>query len=291
MLLVSCLAGPALIGVCAISAGPAGHETTMLRLRFDWLGTHLENLRGTRVICPEVVKSKVVVILLGWAASRVKSLERFAGIYSRIGIPVVCAAPPLPEIWFESLGNVKAKKLLDPFNKSLDAQCSVVLHLFSGAGFTFLPTIIEELRQPNSKLQLSGLVFDSGPALFSLRSGLAAAKLMHQQGGYSRLAYYSSCVGGVVVNAIVGRKRRSSMRAVLDNPAIRVPQLYLYSAVDTVALVHEVEREMELQASRGVDVSSHKWSDTVHVRHFREYPEEYTTQVHNFLNKLSFIVD
>ena len=255
------------------------------------LGKHLANLQDARVVCPEAVKSKGVVILLGWAASRVKSLERYADIYSRIGVPVVCSAPSLPEIWFESLGNVKAKKLLDPLNKSLDEQCSVVLHLFSGAGFTFLPTIVEELRHTNSKLQLSGLVFDSGPAWFGLRSGLAAAKLMHQQGGYSRLAYYSSCAGGVVVNAIVGRSRRRSMRAVLDDPAIRVPQLYLYSAIDTVALVDEVEREMKLQANRGVDVSSHQWSDTVHVRHFREHPEEYTAQVHNFLDKLSFTVD
>jgi len=254
------------------------------------LGTHLANLQDTRVVCPEVVKSRGIVILLGWAVSRVKSLERFADIYAGIGVPVVCSAPSLPEIWFESRGNVKAKKLLDPLNGFVDEQCSIVLHLFSGAGFTFLPTIIEELRQRSSKLQLSGLVFDSGPVWFSLRSGVAAAKLMHQQGGYSRLAYYSSCAGGVVVNAVMGRKRRSSMRTVLDNPAIRVPQLYLYSTVDTVALVDEVEREMALQASRGVDVSSHKWSDTVHVRHFREHPEEYTTQVHNFLNKLSFTV-
>jgi len=252
---------------------------------------HLAKLRGTRLVCPDEVKSEGIVILLGWAASRVKSLERYADIYSRIGVPVVCSAPSLAEVWFETFGNVKAKKLLCPLNKSLDKQCPVVLHLFSGAGFTFLPTIIEELKQSNSKLQLSGLVFDSGPAEFSLRSGMAAAKLMHQQGGYSRLAYYSSCAGGVVVNAVVGGKRRSSMRAVLDNPAVRVPQLYLYSAVDTVALVDEVEREMQLQVSRGVDVSSHRWSDTTHVRHFREHPEEYTTQIHNFLNKLSLTVD
>lgn len=227
-------------------------------------------------------------MLLGWTGSRIKSVAKYASIYSELGIPCVCVAPTLAEVWLERYGNAKAKNILRSMDDSLEEGCGVLLHLFSGASSTFLPAVVEKVANKETQLHISGVVFDSAPVLFSLRSGLAAAKLMKQQGGYGPLTYYASCAGGIVVNAIVGNKRRKSMRAALDHPVIQVPQLYLYSSIDTVALVDDVEDEIALQVSRGTDVSRYCWNGSQHVKHFIEYPEEYALQINKFLHKLNY---
>ena len=244
-----------------------------------------------KVVNPRVLRSKGIVVLLGWTASRIKSIAKYANIYSELGMPCICVAPSLPEVWFASRGNAKAKKVLKGVEEISEEGSGIVLHLFSGSSTTFLPTFIKDLTNKDSKHRLSGIVFDSGPVSFSVRPGIAAAKLMRQQGGFGPLAYYASCTGGIVVNGVLGIIRRRSMRAMFDHPVmLQIPQLYLYSSSDSVALVEDIEDEMRLQVSRGVDVSSHCWHGSEHVRHFLEYPEEYTSQVNNFIHKLGLAV-
>eukprot|EP00798_Chlamydomonas_sp_ICE-L_P023313 gene23313-30553_t len=60
------------------------------------------------------------------------------------------------------------------------------------------------------------------------------------------------------------------------NRAPFCPQLYLYSDADPLIPASEVERYMKIQASarslesRGVEVSSYKWTDSGHCEHFRK---------------------
>ena len=245
----------------------------------------------TKVVNPTTLRSKGVVVLLGWTSSRIKSVLKYANIYKELGVPAICAAPSIPEVWFSSYGSTKAKKLLKSAEENSEERSGVVLHLFSGASTTFLPTFIKDLTSKDGKLRLSGVIFDSGPVSFSVRPGLAAAKLMRQQGGFGPLAYYATCTTGIMVSSVVGRTRRKSMREMFDHLAmLQIPQLYLYSSSDSVALREDIEDEIRLQVSRGVDVSSHCWHATEHVRHFLEYPEEYTSQINQFMHKLHFIV-
>ena len=251
----------------------------------------LNYIPNFKVVSPRSLHSDGVVILLGWAGSRTKALVRYANIYSELGIPGVCMAPTLSEVWLASYGNAKAKKILSGLEESAEEGCGIILHIFSGAGFTCLPTIIKEITSKDSKFHLSGIVFDSSPVPFNLRSGLAAANLMRKQAGFGPLTYYASCTGGIMVNSIFGSTRRRNMRAVLDHHTLlQVPQLYLYSSSDTVALVDEVEDEIQLQVSRGADVSSCRWNDSEHVKHFIQHPEEYSLQISKFIHKLQFVV-
>lgn len=38
------------------------------------------------------------------------------------------------------------------------------------------------------------------------------------------------------------------------------------------------------QATRGVEIFSHKWEDSGHCEHYRRYPHEYAFQVSQFTN-------
>lgn len=224
-------------------------------------------------------------MLLGWTASRMKTLKKYSDIYRELGIRSVSVTPSLPQVWFASHGNAKAKKVLKCVEENSEEGSGVVLHLFSGSSITFLPTFLKHLH-------LSGIIFDSGPVSFSIGPGLTAAKLMRRQGiDVGLLAYYASCTAGVMVNVAVGRTRRKSMRAMLDHPAmLQIPQLYLYSSSDSVVSAEDIEDEMKLQVNRGVDVSSHCWHGSEHVRHFLEYPEEYKSQVNTFMHKSGLLV-
>ena len=241
---------------------------------------------------PRVSRSKGIVVLLGWTASRMKAVRKFSDIYSELGIPTICVAPSLLQVWLASYGNAKAKKMLKSVEENSEEGSGVVLHLFSGTSNTFLPTFVKHLTDKNSKQHLSGVIFDSGPVSFSIGPGLAGAKLVRQQSvGVGALTYYTSCTTGVVISAVVGRTRRKSMRATLNHPVmLQVPHLYLYSSSDSVVSPEDIEDEMKLQVNRGVDVSSHRWHGSEHVRHFLEYPEEYKSQIDKFMHKSGLLV-
>lgn len=248
---------------------------------------------GVCFVSPKVTTvnstSKGIVLLFGWASSTVKSVMKYGRVYSEIGVPSVCTATPISVMWLKSSGDIRTKKVLDALNDSIEDFCPLIIHFFSGAVFTYLPALVELLStQKYNKLQLSGIVFDSAPTSYSFRTGVAAAKLIKQQGGCNSLTYCAFTAVNVSANALTGWKRRRNMRSALDHPIVKVPQLYLYSNADTVTLKEEVEGEMLRQSSRGVDVSSHRWSDSGHVRHLANYPDQYSFQVQSFLNKVSF---
>ena len=252
---------------------------------------NLFSATSCKVVNPRVLRSKGIVLLLGWTGSRIKTITKYANMYSELGVPSISAAPALPEVWFVSHGSAKAKEMLKGVEENSEEGSGVVFHFFSGSNTTFLPTFMKELTNKDSKRHLSGIIFDSGPESFSARSGLAAAKLVKQQGKIGPLGYYAACTGGLTVNAVLGRIRRRSMRAMLDHPAmLQIPQLYLYSSTDSVTSMEDVEDEMRLQVSRGADVSSHCWHGSEHVRHFLEYPEEYTSQIDKFIHKSGLVV-
>ena len=244
------------------------------------------------IVNPRVLRSKGIVVILGWTASRAKTMKKYANIYSELGVPCICAAPSMPQVWFASYGSAKAKKMLKGVEENSEEGSGVVLHLFSGSSTTFLPTFIKDLTNKDSKHHLSGIIFDSAPASYSARSGIAAARIIKQQGiDVNPLVYYASYAAGVTVTAIVGKTRRKSLRDVLDHPAmLQVPQLYLYSSSDSVIPMEYIEDEMRLQVSRGADVSSNCWHDSEHVRHFLKYPEEYTSQINKFMHKSGLLV-
>ena len=163
------------------------------------------------------------------------------------------------------------------------------MHLFSGAGNTVFPKLVEEVAKPNgllnTKIKPSCIIFDSAPALFSHKSGMQAARLLYQQGGFNYLAYSASRLIGGTVNAFIGSRKRSELTSALQSPLLAVPQLYLYSTADSVCRSEWVESVITGQREKGRETESFRWEDSEHVRHFIQHPDEYENQVVQFLEK------
>ncbi|KAF8206846.1 hypothetical protein K438DRAFT_449121 [Mycena galopus ATCC 62051] len=71
------------------------------------------------------------------------------------------------------------------------------------------------------------------------------------------------------------------MMAALRNPRVlpwideRTPRLYLYSKVDEIVPMADVEVHAARSASEGLDVRKLCFDTSAHVAHARVYPEEY----------------
>ena len=156
-----------------------------------------------------------VALLVGWAASNLKVLSRYSTLYTKLGIPCLCVAPRVLQIWSTKLGNTLTQNVLNALGSSLSNPCSLILHLCSGASTVTLPVLTEQHSDSSSVLRTKAppvcVVFDSGPADFSYETGSAAAKLMYRQGGYNFLTYGIAMAIGGITNKLVGSKKRSKL--------------------------------------------------------------------------------
>ena len=233
---------------------------------------------------------RVIALLVGWTSCSVKSFAKHAVPYASVGIPAVVVAPSLLQVWS---GSRLTRSLLTALDRSLSEPASLVLHAFSASPGLFLPPLVSDFesreRELTRKLIPTAAVFDSGPTRFSLEVGMAAARLVYQQGGYSYPTYLASICGGVALNAAIGRRKRREMDLALQSPLLDIPQLYLHSRVDPVARLVQVCKVMLDQQAMGREVSSHCWEDTQHVRHFQTDPVTYEHLIHSLLKKCQLI--
>lgn len=238
------------------------------------------------------VKTRSLALLVGWAESRQKALSKFAAIYTKQGIPCLSIACPITTMWFTSLGNKLTHSLLTSLDHTIpldDHPINLAMHVFSGGGTAVFPRLLEELAKPygllTTKIRPKCVIFDSGPTMFSYKSGTAAARLVYKQGGFNFLTYSASRLVGSTVNLFIGSRKRSELITALDSPLLNMPQLYLYSTADSVCSSEWVERVMEEQREKGRTVESYSWQDSEHVRHLAEHPEQYEELVVRFLRK------
>ena len=238
------------------------------------------------------VKTHSLALLVGWAESRQKALSKFAAIYTKQGVPCLSVACPITTMWFTSVGSKLTNSLLTSLDHAtpLDNHpLNLAMHVFSGGGTAVFPRLLEELAKPygllTTKIRPKCVIFDSGPTVFSYKSGTAAARLVYKQGGFNFLTYSASRLAGSLVNLFIGSRKRSELATALDSPLLNMPQLYLYSTADSVCSSKWVERVMEEQREKGRTVESYSWQDSEHVRHLAEHPQQYEELVVGFLRK------
>ena len=238
---------------------------------------------------------RALALLTGWASSPLKAVAKHSSPYTKVGIPALCLAPSITHVWSSTLGARLARSLLQSINASLEGPVSLILHSFSSGITAVMPFMAADYESKDQKLMHKLIptcaVFDSGPANFTYASGMAGAKLMRKQGGYSTATYLASISMGITVNALIGRHKRNELSRVLLSPLLDVPQLYLHTELDTVVPPSWIQEVMEGQRGRGRDAVSYCWKDLEHVRLYLKDPETYEHQIHTLLRKCQLLYD
>lgn len=241
-----------------------------------------------------------VAVIIGWGASKLRVVRSYVPLYREKGYETVCVHMPTRIGWWPPLQRSKSSNILSKLHdfsqrsSSADGRAEpadVVLHLFSGSSFIFLPSLFASLEQPNPPWRLRAIVHDSGPVTFTrevCENGVLLA-LNNTKSSASRATaallrlllppYF------IAMDFVVGDKHRSTVKRVMASPHSAVPQLFLYSRADSVIDWREVEERMSEQKKRGVPVMSRRWDDSEHVRHYVDHPEEYKRTVSEFLDR------
>ena len=241
----------------------------------------------------DFARKRVLAFLVGWTAGSLRAVAKHAEPYTKVGIPVVCIAPTILQVWITALGSRLSRSLLLGLDQSLEEPVSMVLHAFSAGPGVVLPALVSDFesgeRQLTGKLNPACVVFDSGPACFSYEDGMAGARIIYEKGGFSFPVYLASVCGGISLNAVIGPRKRREMNTLLRSPLLDVPQLYLHSEIDPVAKPSHVRKVMLDQQAMGRDVQSHCWQNLEHVHLYIGDPMTYEHHVHSLLRKCQII--
>ena len=263
--------------------------TKSLAGSLDALSQQASRVRGV-LRAPSSVRKvehseSTLIVMVGWIMGKQKHLAKYAQLYNDLGYPTLTLEPSIFHFWdilSSSTYTTKVTRLLDD-----NFRGSIALHLPSGSANVILPTFAQNAASFKN-IELKGLVFDCGPALFSYESGTAAAKTLYKGGGMSTLSYLSANAVGITVEKLKGAKIRRETEIALRTPVLSVPQLYLYSDSDPVVPPERVQRVMEEQRELGrPHVEGVLFEGAPHVRLALSQPDLYRNKIESFLARIT----
>ncbi|XWS29282.1 hypothetical protein CRYUN_Cryun24cG0015000 [Craigia yunnanensis] len=267
-------------------------------------------------------KDKVItVVLVGWLGGTTKHLKRYVEWYNSRGIHAItfvlevkdllCFDPvAMLEQRISELGNEIARWALEKEEDGRE-RC-FIFHTFSNTGWLIYGALLDRFqRREGLKEKMSGVIIDSGGSADPLNpkvwaAGFAAAilkKLNSSMNGLESAVTDSKLqkedpemIEAMVLSALekfftfllnmpdVNRKFTTVINATLEHYP-PCPQLYLYSTADNVIPYKSVEVCIEEMSKKGVKVFSFNFGTSPHVDHYRNFPNIYSSELHNFLKE------
>ncbi|KAE9454311.1 hypothetical protein C3L33_13785, partial [Rhododendron williamsianum] len=269
------------------------------------------------------VKSRTVVVLLGWLGAKQKHLNRYAEWYTSRGFHAITFTFPMAEILSYQVGG-KAEQHIDSLVNHLadwleeEHGKNLVFHTFSNTGWLTYGAVLEKFKKQDPSLmgQIKGCIVDSAPvaapdpqvwasgfsAAFLKKHSIATKGVTSSNEPGVNLSIGSRTVAEakpavteaalllvlekffeVVLNLPTVNRRLSDVVGLLSSGQPTCPQLYIYSSADRVIPAESVESFIEEQRRAGREVRACNFVSTPHVDHFRNNPKLYTSQLTQFL--------
>lgn len=240
-----------------------------------------------------------IVLVAAWWGAKERHFDKYLQLWQSLGQEqVVGLRPPIATALLPSLVREAGRQYCSEVSHlcSLYPSRPVLLHVFSGAGFVLVSTMMQQAQEQQGATWLSrvsGVVFDSSPAditaditgralvASALEENVAGVELRHPlltRGAVRVFQWY------LFLPQI--QQQLADVQRVWHAVAPVCPQLYLYSDKDPLVTPDSVERFMTQQDQRGCDTLAMKWQDSLHCEHYRTYPEEYRNILTHFMRRL-----
>ncbi|XVE87321.1 hypothetical protein DITRI_Ditri18aG0108200 [Diplodiscus trichospermus] len=267
-------------------------------------------------------KNKVITaVLLGWLGGTTKHLKRYVEWYNSRGIDAVtfvlevkdllCSDPvAMLEQRISELGDELARWAME--KEEDGGERCFIFHTFSNTGWLVYGALLDRFhRKEGLKEMIRAVIIDSGGSADPLNpkvwaAGFAAAilKKLNSSANALESAMTDSqlqkeepeMIEAVVLSALekffkfllstprVNRKFTTVINATYEHHS-PCPQLYFYSTADKVIPYKSVELCMKEMSKKGVKVSSFNFGTSPHVDHNRNFPNLYSSELHNFLTE------
>ena len=246
------------------------------------------NKRQARLLTPDNTDTyKGLVIMAAGPFTRFHRIKEFSYPYLQAGFAVVNIYHSGFAFASRTVCEKRIGKIFDVLSSTMDQYCPIVLKLYCSGSNSFLPAIIRKASQPDCNLNLTGVIFDSGPPLFEWMAVLATLRLFREVKRNTNLIteikdFMFFLMFGLPFNT--GKQRHTD--ELMYNPDTllsTIPQLYLYSFADYVINLQYLQKVINEQKGFGADVSVVTFSDSLHVRLRLKHHELYDETVFQFL--------
>ena len=248
--------------------------------------------RDARLVTPEYTdplsKYKGLVILSAPYCGYRRAVKIFSVPYLESGLPVVIIPNAnAASIVFNTPAQHRIRRVFNVLSANMTETCPVVIKLYCTSISTYIPAVADELSKPGCKLKLTGAIFDSGPAFLSPMSVIEASTFISSQNRYPTWFHrIMELLPLLFLVVICGQKKIVAFERVAYSPFLNdIPQLYMYSTTDDVINTDYINKLIDYQRQHNADVTRYVFSDTLHMLHRLEYPNEYDKMVIDFLKE------
>ena len=228
-----------------------------------------------------------LVILGAGPIAKYPALKRFSTPYLESGLPVITMSNSMFSFGFCAPAQHKMRNVFNVVSANLNEPCPVVMKLYCSGIATYFPAAAEQFSKPGCKLKLVGTIFDSGPAMMVPMEILLSSKFFALQNRYpTRYHQLKELLLPLLVSTLNGWRKRAAFERVMYSSFLHhIPQLYVYSTSDYIITPDYINKLIGSQRQHNADVTTHTFSDTLHMLHRMKYPREYDNLVFDFIRK------
>ena len=247
--------------------------------------------RDARLLIPEDANPssvyKGLVILAAGPISKYPVLKHFSVPYLESGLPVITMNHSMASFGFCTPAQYKMSRVFNVVCANLSEPCPVVMKLYCSGLNTYFPAAAEQFSKPGCKLKLVGAIFDSGPPTMTPIDIINVSRVFALQNRYPTWYHQlKEIFMPLLLATLNGQRKRAALERVMYGPFLHhTPQLYVYSTSDEIIIIDYINKLIGSQRHHNADVTTHTFSDTIHMLHRLKYPKEYDNLVFDFLRK------
>ena len=187
----------------------------------------------------------------------------------------------------------KVDRIFDVLSSAITDSCPIVLKFYCSGSMSFLPPILRRASQPDCKLRIAGVIFDSTPVYYDWATAFNVYRMFKDLAkDLTKFQWIKGSLYTAFFGLISRRNKRRYFERFVFNPnsiLSSIPQLYIYSPADYLPVLPYLEKVIEEQKRFGANVTTKVFPDTLHMVHRKKYPEEYDNVVFQFLTEKCLI--
>ena len=229
---------------------------------------------------------KGIMLLACGPVMKYNSMKQFSTPYLEAGFAVINMNNGFVDFAFCRPADAKINNVLGLISDNISKPCPLVAKMYCSGTPTYLPSIIKKLSQPDCKLKLSGVIFDSSPPLSAAIDVIRASRFFEGQKRYPTVYHrIKEALIPYTCMLVNGVSKRNALDRITSTSSLfqSVPQLYVYSTTDICLDMSRLHKFIDKQCQRKADVTVHTFNDTLHMLHRLKYPKEYDNLLFNFL--------